>query len=98
MREGEDQMTLRSRPAKVALIVVALVVVGLIVAVVAQPLPITIGGGAAGAGGAVNINAVVLIGQSGSNRYVAAGTSQGLRVYELRRVGSKYEVIDVTKD
>ena len=90
-------MTLRSRPAKVALIVVALVVVGLIVAAVAQP-PITIGGGAVGAGGAVNINAVVVIGQSGNTRYVAAGTSRGLRVYELRRVGNKYEVKDITKD
>jgi hypothetical protein len=91
-------MKLRSRPVKVAVIVVVLVVIGLIVAAVAQTPPIRIGGGGVAAGGAVNINAVVVIGQSGNTRYVAAGTSQGLRVYELRRVGSKYEVKDITKD
>ena len=91
---------IRSRAAKVAFIIVALVVVGVIVAAVAQTPPISIGrGGApAAASAAVNVNAIVVLSQAGTTRYVAAGTSQGLRIYEIRHVGLKYEVIDVTKE
>lgn len=45
---------------------------------------------------APQINAVTVVGEMGATRYVAAGTSQGLRVYELRRVGNQYQVKDVT--
>jgi len=92
-------MTLRSRLVSVALIIVGLIVVGMIVAVFAQQQPISIGEEGASAGaGPLNINAVVVIGQTGTIRYVAAGTSRGLRIYELRRVGMKYQVTDVTKE
>jgi hypothetical protein len=86
--------------AKVTLIIVGLVAIGLVVAAVAQVPPITIGGGTPGTGaaGAVNVNAIVVLSQTGTTRYVAAGTSQGIRVYEVRRVGREYQVTDVTKE
>ena len=91
-------MTLRSRLAKVALGVVGLVIVGLVVAALAQPPPLTIGPEGAAAAGAVTVNCLEVIGEAGTMRYVAAGTSKGLRGYELRRVGQKYQVKDITQE
>jgi hypothetical protein len=92
-------MMLHSRPARVALIVIALVVVGVIVAALAQPKPpIAIAPGGAAAGGAVAVNCLEVIREAGAVRYIAAGTSQGLRVYEVRQIGAKFTVKDVTQD
>jgi len=89
-------------PAKklvvIGAIALALLVLGALAAVLAQ-VSISPGGNPpAIAGAAPQVNALTIIGDLGTTRYVAAGTSQGLRVYELRRVGNEYQVKDVTAE
>jgi hypothetical protein len=44
-----------------------------------------------------SINAMVVIGKSGTSQIIAAGTNDGIRVFEVARVGNQYEVRDVTR-
>lgn len=44
-----------------------------------------------------SINAMVVIGRSGNSNIIAAGTNDGIRVFEVRRAGNYYEVRDVTR-
>ena len=81
---------------KILIVVAVVAILGTVISALAQRTAghLTVAPG----GGAARITAMVTIDQIGSARYIAAGTSSGIRVYELRRVGNQWQVTDVTKE
>lgn len=88
-------MTAGKLAFRVLIVVAVVVVLGTVISAIAQVAPTP---GTVGPGGAARVNAMVLLDQIGTAKYVAAGTGRGIRVYELRRVGNEWQVRDVTKD
>ncbi len=85
------------RSLLVIAIALGLIVLGALAASVGQvPLPPTVPAG--GPDGGPAISALLLVQEAGLTKYVAAGTGDGLRIYEVRRVGNKYRVTDVTAE
>ncbi len=43
------------------------------------------------------INAMVIIGGTGTNKIIAAGTNDGIKIFQVARVGNYFEVRDITR-
>jgi hypothetical protein len=78
---------------KILIVVAVVAILGTVISALAQLNPAPVGQGSA----AARVNALVMLEQIGASKYVAAGTGNGIRVYELRRVGNEWQVTDVTR-
>jgi hypothetical protein len=81
------------RWVKVLMLVLAVGLAASAIAVLAQQGGVAVPAAAPSS----SINAMVVIGNSGGSSIIAAGTNDGIRVFEVRRSGNYYEVQDVTR-